>query len=103
MPCPWIYLKAQPSSAIQNLTASSVNVFLAMWNRKSPPLIRSTTRYLYAQIVSRGFNSNVAGPLCLHVLDILETVPQVTDERMIYLLQHAALTYDIADTLGSYN
>lgn len=51
----------------------------------------------------RGFNSKVAESVCLHVLDILETVPQVTDERMIYLLQHSALTYDIADTLGSYN
>lgn len=46
MPCPWMYLKAHPSSDIQNLTASSVNVFLEMWNRRSPPLMRSTTKYL---------------------------------------------------------
>jgi hypothetical protein len=47
MPWPWMYLRAQPSSAIQNLTASSVKVFLEIWNRRSPPLMRSTTKYLH--------------------------------------------------------
>ena len=46
MPCLWMYRKAHPSSAIQNRTASSVKLFLEMWNRKSPPFIKSTTRYL---------------------------------------------------------
>lgn len=46
IPCLCIYLKAQPNSAIQNRTASSVKVFLEIWNLKSPPFIRSTTRYL---------------------------------------------------------
>ena len=41
-----MYRKAHPSSAIQNRTASSVKLFLEMWNRKSPPFIKSTTRYL---------------------------------------------------------
>lgn len=34
------------SSAIQNRKASSVNDFLEIWKRKSPPFMRSTTMYL---------------------------------------------------------
>lgn len=43
MPCEWIYFNAQPSSAIQNRIASSVKHFLEIWNRRSPPFIKSTT------------------------------------------------------------
>lgn len=46
MPCWCMYRTAHPNSAIQNRTASSVNVFLEIWNRRSPPFIRSTTMYL---------------------------------------------------------
>lgn len=48
---PWlcIYRSAQPNSAIQNLSASSVKVFRAIWNRRSPPVIKSTTIYLTDQ------------------------------------------------------
>lgn len=61
MPCPWIYLRAQPSSAIQKRTASSVKVFLEMWNRRSPPLMRSTTRYLRGRQHRFWFESPRAG------------------------------------------
>lgn len=41
--------------------------------------------------------------MCIHVLDILEAVAQVTDKRVVDLLEHSALAYDVADALGSDN
>lgn len=100
MPWPCMYLKAHPSSAIQNLTASSVKVFLEMWNRRSPPLMRSTTRYLAwhkHQIVVGGRSLLTEDA---HVLYILKAIPQVADKRVINMLEHAALSYDISYAFG---
>lgn len=100
--CPCMYLIAQPSSAIQNLTASSVNVFLDMWNRRSPPLIRSTTRYLVdASQPSMAGGTVPAAEGTLHVLNVLEAVSQVTNERVVHMLQHSSLSDDIADAFGA--
>lgn len=56
MPCEWIYRRAQPSSAIQNRTASSVKHFLEMWKRRSPPVMRSTTMYLCIKTSSQSLH-----------------------------------------------
>ena len=98
MPCPWMYLKAHPSSDIQNLTASSVNVFLEMWNRRSPPLMRSTTKYLS---VSAWLET--PRQVRLHVFDVLEAVPQVADEWVVHMLEHSSFAYDIADAFRAYD
>lgn len=100
--CPCMYLIAQPSSAIQNLTASSVNVFLDMWNRRSPPLIRSTTRYLVAASQPCVAGGTVpAARRTLHVLNVLEAVAQVANERVVHVLEHSSLSDDVADAFGS--
>lgn len=69
MPCECIYLRANPNSAIQNRTASSVNVFLDMWNRRSPPFIKSTTRYLKLYISSTPKLENWPVPTCIPHLE----------------------------------
>jgi hypothetical protein len=94
-----MYRNAHPSSEIQNLTASSVNVFLEMWNRRSPPLMRSTTKYLFLSAWLR----EPAGALCVHVFDVLEAVPQVADKRVVYMLQHSPFAYYVADTFRAHD
>ena len=101
MPCLWMYLRAQPSSAIQNLTASSVNVFLDIWKRRSPPLIKSTTRYLY--VVSLRRFPRLDRGVNVHVLRVLEGIAQVTNEWMIQMLKHAPLTNDVPYAFRSDN
>jgi len=39
----------------------------------------------------------------LHVLYILKTISQVANEGMVYMLEHASLTNDIAHTFGTYD
>lgn len=38
-----------------------------------------------------------------HVFDILEAVPQVTDEGVVNVLQHSSLADDVSDALGLDN
>lgn len=105
MPCPCMYLKAQPSSDIQNLTASSVKVFLEMWNRRSPPLMRSTTRYLWPTSTTiqnpRASRRAPGVRRDVHVFYILKTVPQVADEGVVHMFEHAALANDVSHAFGS--
>lgn len=107
MPCPWMYLRAQPNSAIQNLTASSVNVFLEIWNRKSPPLIRSTTRYLHRQIsaipLGKEAPERESSGNDVHILYVLEAVAQVANERVVDMFEHTTFSDDIPHTFGPYN
>ena len=72
----WMYRTAQPSSAIQNRTASSVKVLREMWNRRSPPVMRSTTMYLISDgpISGDSRTGQVGGVKDEQVLDILEAV-----------------------------
>lgn len=73
-----------------------------MWNRRSPPLIKSTTRYLHDCCQSDA--SSVAGEdFVPHVFNVLETVSQVANERMVHVLEHPALSYDVPHTFGSYD
>lgn len=37
----------------------------------------------------------------LHVLDVLETVAQIADERVIHVLEHSSFSDDIADAFGA--
>lgn len=97
------YRRAHPSSAIQNLTASSVNVFLEMWNRKSPPVIKSTTRYLLLSVSHYCVARRIEAGQGVHVFNVLETVSQVADERVVDVFEHSALTDDVTDALGSYD
>lgn len=106
MPWPCIYLRAQPSSEIQNLTASSVKVFLEMWKRRSPPLMRSTTRYLAEGQYHGRPRESTAGlqgrdKASVHVFYILEAVSQVADKRVVDMLEHATLADNISYTLGT--
>ena len=39
----------------------------------------------------------------VHVLDVLEAVPQVTNEGMVYVLEHASFANDVSNTLGPYD
>jgi hypothetical protein len=39
----------------------------------------------------------------VQVLDVLEAVAQVAEERVVQVLEHAALTDDVADALGPYD
>lgn len=62
--------------------------------------MRSTTRYLawrkyHIAVWERAV---VAGNA--HVLYILKAVPQVADKRVINMLKHAALSYDISHAFG---
>jgi hypothetical protein len=94
-----MYRTAQPSCAIQNRTASSVKVFREMWNRRSPPFIRSTTMYLVA--VSKPHSTSDWHHI--QVLDVLEAVAQVAKERMVEMLEHASLADNVTNTLRAHN
>lgn len=39
----------------------------------------------------------------VHVLNVLETVSQVANEWMVDMLEHATLSNDVSNALGSYN
>lgn len=100
IPCECIYLKAQPSSAIQNRTASSVKVFREMWNRKSPPFIRSTTRYLNGSQPDP-LNSSTRG--YPQIFNILEAISQVAKKRVVQLFKHPSLSNYVPHALGPYH
>ena len=99
----WIYFRAHPSSAIQNLTASSVKVFLEMWNRKSPPVIKSTTMYLSLRVSHKHGTPRQGIGGVVHVLDILEAVSQVANEGVVEVFEHLPLADDVSYALGSYD
>lgn len=93
-----MYLKAQPSSEIQNRTASSVKVFLEMWKRRSPPLMRSTTRYLIARqqhSTGKRLVSTGRAQVDAHVFDILEAVSEVANKGMVDMFEHATLSDNV--------
>jgi hypothetical protein len=78
-----------------------VKVFLEMWNRRSPPFIKSTTRYLiFAALVDASSRYETLGP-CSHIFDILETVTQIANELVIQVLQHPPLPYYVPHALRS--
>jgi len=95
-----MYRTAHPSSAIQKRTASSVNVLREMWNRRSPPFIKSTTIYLPRVSQSVDGRSEVG---VVQVLDVLEAISQVAEERMVEMLEHPAFANDVANALGPYD
>ena len=65
----------------------------------SPPVIRSTTRYL------RAISTTVPAPgkPSLQVFGILKAVSEIAQERMVQLFEHAAFAYDISHALGSHD
>jgi hypothetical protein len=71
-----------------------------MWNRRSPPFIRSTTIYL--PLISLHVLEE-RGNVDIQVFDVLEAVAQVAEEGVVEMLEHAALTNDIADALRPYD
>lgn len=65
--------------------------------------MRSTTRYLawhkyHIEVWGRAVEAENA-----HVLYILKAVPQVADKRVVDMLKHAALSYDISYAFGPDN
>jgi len=62
---------------------------------------------LFGECLSRDVESQITArhqiDYKIHVFNVLETVSQVTDERVVDVFEHSALTDDVTDALGSYD
>ena len=48
-----------------------------------------------------GFGEGLVGSV--HVFDVLEAVPQVADEGMVYVFEHTSFANDVPNALGTYD